>query len=184
MWRKFCYWLLHKRMKWTADVTVTLPEKFIICLAPHTSNWDFLIGELYNVSHRLKSKFLMKKEWFFWPMGALFRNMGGVPVYRQKHNSLTETMAEMARKTPFFRLCVTPEGTRHRVEEWKKGFYFIAQKADIPILLFGLDYAAKRIVCTKSIIPSGNVEEDMRTIKLYFKDFTGRKPDNFTTGNV
>jgi 1-acyl-sn-glycerol-3-phosphate acyltransferase len=79
---------------------------------------------------------------------------------------------------------VTPEGTRHRVEEWKKGFYFIAQKAEIPILLFGLDYATKRIVCTKSIIPSGNLEEDMRSIKLYFKDFTGRKSDNFTIGNV
>jgi hypothetical protein len=70
------------------------------------------------------------------------------------------------------------------VEEWKKGFYFIALKANLPILLYGIDYEKKLIQCTKTIIPSGNLEEDMRQIKLYFKDFKGKKPENFTIGNV
>ncbi len=180
MWRKFCNWLLHKRMKWRAEVTEDMPAKFIICLAPHTSNWDFLIGEMYNVAHGMKSNFLMKKEWFFWPMGVLFRRMGGIPVYRQKHTSLTDDLAKTARSRKHFRLCVTPEGTRHKVDEWKRGFYIIAQKAGIPILLFGLDYEQKLIKCTKTIMPSGDIEADMRTIKLYFKDFKGRKPENFS----
>ena len=99
-------------MGWTSQVTEAHPEKFIICLAPHTSNWDFLLGQLYNHAHGLKANFLMKKEWFFWPLGALFKRMGGIPVFRQKHTSLTDSLAETARQAEHFRLCVTPEGTR------------------------------------------------------------------------
>ena len=179
MWKSLCKWLLYKRMGWTAEVTQPHPDKCIICLAPHTSNWDFAIGQLYNTAEGMKSNFLMKKEWFFWPLGPVFRHLGGIPVYRQKHTSMTDALAETARKAASFRLCITPEGTRSRVEEWKKGFYFIAQKAEIPILLYGLDYAQKRIVCTKTIIPTGDIEKDMRDIKLYFKDFIGKHPENF-----
>ena len=124
----------------------------------------------------------MKKEWFFWPLGILFRHLGGIPVYRQKHTSMTDAMAETARRSEHFLLCITPEGTRSRVEEWKKGFYFIALKAQLPILLYGLDYERKLIQCTKTVIPSGDLEADMRTIKLYFKDFKGKHPENFTIG--
>ena len=184
MWKKLCHWLLYQRMGWTSQVTEAHPDKYIICLAPHTSNWDFLIGQLYNHAHGLKSNFLMKKEWFFWPLGPIFRYMGGIPVHRQKHTSLTDVLAETIRSTEHFRLCITPEGTRKRVEEWKKGFYFIAQKAEIPILLYGLDYEKKLIRCTKTIIPKGDLDADMRTIKLYFKDCKGKKPENFTIGNV
>ena len=180
---KFCNWLLYKRMGWTSEVTEDCPSKCIICLAPHTSNWDFLIGQLYNRAHGLKSNFLMKKEWFFWPLGPIFRRMGGIPVYRQKHTSMTDALAQTVKQADSFRLCITPEGTRSRVEEWKKGFYFIALKAEIPILLFGIDYEKKLVRCTQTVVPTGDVEADMRRIKLYYKDFKGRKPENFTIGN-
>lgn len=184
MWQGFCNWLLFKRLKWTAVVNQPHTEKYIICLAPHTSNWDFFIGQLYNRAKGMDSNFLMKKEWFFWPLGPIFRKLGGIPVERRKHTSMTDAMAETARHTERFRLCITPEGTRSRVDEWKKGFYFIALKANLPILLYGLDYERKLIQCTKTIIPSGNLEEDMREIKLYFKDFKAKKPENFSIGNV
>ena len=182
MLKSFCSWLLYKHMGWTVNVTEPHPDKFIICLAPHTSNWDFLIGQLYNKSQGLKSNFLMKKEWFFWPLG--FRRMGGIPVWRSKHTSMTDNLAETAKKLPAFKLCITPEGTRSLNPEWKKGFYFIAQKANIPILLYGVDYERKLIQCTKTIIPNGNVDEQMREIKLYFKSFKGKHPENFTTGEL
>lgn len=75
-------------------------------------------------------------------------------------------------------------GRRSLNPEWKKGFYFIALKAGIPILLYGVDYEKKLIQCTKVIIPSGDVEKDMKEIKLYFKDFKGKKPEKFTIGNI
>lgn len=184
MIKRFCQWLLYKQMGWTVNVTEVHPKKYIICLAPHTSNWDFFYGQLYNMAEGLNSNFLMKKEWFFWPLGALFRRLGGIPVYRNKKTSMTDAMAETAKSSAFFRLCITPEGTRSRTGEWKKGFYFIALKAQLPILLYGLDYERKLIQCTKAIMPSGNLEADMREIKLYFKEFKGKKPENFTIGNM
>ena len=171
-------------MGWTADVTEDHPDKFIICLAPHTSNWDFILGLLYSRSIGMKINFLMKKEWFFWPLGPIFKSLGGIPVYRQKKTSMTDAMAETAKKADQFRLCITPEGTRSKTAEWKKGFYFIALKAGLPILLYGVDYEKKLIRCTKTIIPSGDLEKDMREIKLYFKDFKGKKPENFTIGEI
>ena len=63
-------WILYKRLGWTKEITIAHPEKYIICLAPHTSNWDLLIGQLYAHAEGIKSNFLMKKEWFFWPSSA------------------------------------------------------------------------------------------------------------------
>ena len=129
----------------------------------------------------MKSNFLMKKEWFFWPLGPIFRKLGGIPVWRSKHTSMTDNLAETAKKEQIFHLCITPEGTRSLNPEWKKGFYYIALKANLPILLFGLDYGQKRIVCTETLIPSGDIEADMQRVKAYFKDFKGKHPENFIT---
>ena len=155
MLKKFFGWLLYRCLGWKKEVTVEHPDKYIICLAPHTSNWDFFYGQLYNRAEGLSSNFLMKKEWFFWPLGTIFRKMGGIPVYRQKKTSMTDTLAEIARKEDSFRLAITPEGTRKANPEWKKGFYYIALSAQIPVLLYGLDYERKLIYCTRSFIPSG-----------------------------
>jgi 1-acyl-sn-glycerol-3-phosphate acyltransferase len=184
MWKSFCRWLLYKQLGWSIDVTQEHPNKYIICLAPHTSNWDFLIGQLYNGAEGLKSNFLMKKEWFFWPLGPIFRSLGGIPVFRSKKTSMTDNLAEAAQKAETFMLCITPEGTRSPNPEWKKGFYYIAQKAEIPILLYGVDYEQKLIRCTKTIVPNGDIDTQMRDIKLYFKDFKGKKPENFTIGEL
>ena len=150
--------------------------------APHTSNWDFILGQLYVGAEGIQSNFLMKKEWFFWPLGPIFRHLGGIPVFRQKKSSMTDAMAETAKAAQSFHLCITPEGTRSKTAEWKKGFYFIALKAGL--LLYGIDYQQKRIQCTKTIIPSGDLDRDMREIKLYYKDFKGKKPENFTIGEL
>lgn len=184
MVKAICRWILYKQMGWKKNVTVDHPDKYIICLAPHTSNWDFLIGQLYSKAEGLKSNFLMKKEWFFWPLGSLFRAMGGIPVWRSKHMSMTDNLASEATKATSFRLCITPEGTRSLNPDWKKGFYFIALKANIPVLLYGVDYEKKLIQCTKSIIPTGELEIEMQEIKLYFKDFKGKHPEKFTIGII
>ncbi len=166
-------------MGWTKDITVAHPDKYIICLAPHTSNWDFILGQLYSRAEGLRINYLMKKEWFFWPLGPIFRKTGGIPVYRDKKTSMTDNLAETAKRSESFRLCITPEGTRSRNPDWRKGFYFIALKAGLPILLYGLDFDRKLIQCTKCIMPTGDVEKDMQEIKQYFADYKGRHPENF-----
>lgn len=184
MWKTLCEWLLYKQMGWTKEVTVDHPDKYIICLAPHTSNWDFIIGQLYSCAEGMTTNFLMKKEWFFWPLGKLFKHLGGIPVQRDRHTSMTEFLSKTARERSSFVLCITPEGTRSLNTEWKKGFYYIALGANIPILLYGVDYEKRLIRCTKSIVPTGNIDHDMREIKLYYKDFKGKHPECFSIGEV
>ena len=184
MLKKFCGWLLYRHWGWTKEITVDHPDKYINCLAPHTSNKDFLLGQLYAHAEGWKINFLMKKEWFFWPLGPIFKRMGGILVYRSKHTSMTDNLAETAKRAETFRLCITPEGTRSLNPEWKKGFYFVALKAQIPVLLYGVDYEKRLIQCTKSMIPTGDVEKEMKEIKLYFKDFKGKRPELFTIGEI
>lgn len=179
MLRTLCGWLLYKVCGWTKEVSVSHPKKYIICLAPHTSNWDFVLGQLYSHADGVKINFLMKKEWFFFPLGALFRRLGGIPVNRHKKGSMTDALAETAQQSEVFRLCVTPEGTRKSNPEWKKGFYYIALKAGLPILLYGVDYERKLIQCTKVVVPTGDIDREMAEIKEYFKNFKGKHPEQF-----
>ncbi len=184
MFRKLCRWTLYGLMGWRTDVTEPLPGKCIICMAPHTSNWDFIVGLLYSRAEGIRSQFLMKKEWFFWPLGVVFRRLGGIPVWRDRHTSMTDRLADAAAKVGHFQLCVTPEGTRSANPDWRGGFYFIALKAGLPILLYGIDYQKRIISCTQTVVPNGDVEGQMHQIKLYYKDFKGRNPENFTIGDI
>ena len=169
-----------KLMGWKEHVTVPRHDKCIICVAPHTSNWDFVIAQLYYRAIGRKAGFLMKKEWFFWPLGPIFRRMGGVPVERSRHTSMTDRLAERIKAAARMELAVTPEGTRSRVTTWKRGFYFIALKANLPVMLYAIDYAHKTIVCTQTLMPSGDVEADMRKIMDYYRGFEGRHPEKFS----
>ncbi len=184
MLQQICRWILYRRMGWKTEITVDHPDKYIICLAPHTSNWDFVMGQLFSRAENLKTNFLMKKEWFFGPLGPIFRRLGGIPVYRSRHTSMTDTLAKAAQTSTSFKLCVTPEGTRSLNPDWKKGFYYIALKAGIPILLYALDFEHREIRCTRSVTPTGDFDADMRSIKLYFKDVKGKHPEQFSIGDI
>ena len=179
MTQTLCRLILYRLMGWHAEISVARPRKYIIALAPHTSNWDFIMGILYSRTEGFKAEFLMKREWFRWPLGGLFRRLGGIPVERSRHTSMTDQLADIAKQRNSFSLCITPEGTRKATSEWKRGFYYIALKAGLPILLYGLDYGKRRIVCTKAIIPDGHIDDQMNEIKEYFKYFLGKHPQNF-----
>ena len=173
---RFIYFRL---LGWKTRIDVPAYDKCVICGAPHTSNWDLLYGKLFCGMWRSKVHFLMKKEWFFFPLGPLFRALGGIPVDRGRNVSLTDQLARRFRESRTLRIAVTPEGTRRANPDWKKGFYYIALKAQVPILLVGIDYPTRTIACEKCLMPSGNYDEDIRTIKEYFTRFRGKKPQNF-----
>ena len=127
---------------------------------------------------------MMKKEWFFFPLGLIFKAVGGIPVDRGRKTSLVDQMVHHFNECKKFHLTITPEGTRKANPNWKKGFYYIALGANIPIVLIGIDYEKKCITAGKYIIPSGDIDKDMREIKLYFKDFKGKHPENFALGEI
>ena len=164
---------------WKAVVSVMEPAKSVICIAPHTSNWDFPIGKLFYWILNRKSFFLMKSSWFFWPMGPLLRSMGGFPVDRTKRTSVTDQMAEEFQRRETFHLAVTPEGSRSLVKKWKMGFYYIAVKAGVPIQLAYIDYAKKEMGITAIIYPSGDEAADLAKIQAFYQDVTPLHPENF-----
>ena len=152
-------------------------------------DFDFVVGmngaELWDGVHqKFYSYFMMKKEWFFFPLGIFFKAVGGIPVDRSRKTSLVDQMVHKFAEYKKFNLAITPEGTRKANPNWKKGFYFIALKAQVPIVLIGIDYSKKTISATKAIMPSGDINKDMREIKLYFKDFKGKHPENFALGEI
>ncbi len=171
-------WLLHI-FGWKYGPIGEYVPKCVICVAPHTSNWDFIIGKLFYVSLGRKACFLIKKEWFFFPFNLIFGSMGGIPVDRRKNTSVTDQMAEEFDKRETFHLGITPEGTRKKTPEWKKGFYYIALKANVPILLAYIDYKKKEVGIKTLFYPTGDVDTDIETIRNYYQGVTARNPDNF-----
>lgn len=169
---------------WKTNVTVPDYDKCVICTAPHTTNLDLLIGKLFYGTIGRKASFMMKKEWFFFPLGVFFKAVGGIPVDRKRNTSLVDQMVHRFKESKKFNLAITPEGTRKANPNWKKGFYYIALKAQVPIVLIGIDYEKKMISGTKTVMPSGDMKKDMREIKLYFKDFKGKHPENFALGEL
>lgn len=164
---------------WKYKVTIPWSDKCVICAAPHTTNYDLFLGELFYGLMGRKAYFLMKKEWFFFPLGILFRALGGIPVNRGHNTSLTDQMVKIFEKKKFFNLAITPEATRAANPNWKKGFYYIALKANVPIILIGIDYSTKTITAGKVIWANGDIDQQMEEIKQYFTQFKGRHPERF-----
>ncbi len=171
-----------KLFGWTVKLTVPDYPKCIICVAPHTSNWDFVIGELAIASVGRKAGFLMKESWFLWPLGPIFRSLGGVPVPRRRKNySLVEVLVERFKRVDHLVLAVTPEGTRSRTDRWHTGFLEIARQADVPIALAAIDFKTKCAQITETFVPTGDNEADLCAIKAYYSKFTGLHNENFST---
>ena len=179
MKQSICRFLFYRLMGWKSEVTVPIYDKCLVCMAPHTSNWDLLIGKLFAGANGITGSFMMTKEWFFFPLGMLFRAMGGILVDRSRKTSLTEQMAEQFRRSKRFLLVITPEGTRKANPDWKKGFYYIARGADVRVLLMGFDFPTRTLSITKELQLSDNVDECIREMKQHFKQYTGKHPEKF-----
>jgi len=174
---KIIFWL----MGWEAIGTFDYPKKCVIIAAPHTSNWDFLIGRCYGYISGIKPKYLIKSSLFIPVIGALFRWNGGIPVYRNLRNNLVDQIVNRFKSSDTFMLGIAPEGTRSRVVKWKTGFYHIACKANVPILLLAIDFKNKKIGVINSLNPTGDIDNDMLFIQEQFKNIQGKIPEKYNS---
>lgn len=157
-------------------------DKCVLPCVPHTSNWDLFYTLLAAMALRVPMVFMMKENWFVWPLGPIFRWLGGVPVDRSKKANVVEQMAEAFRKNEVFFLVVTPEGTRKSVEYWKTGFYWIAVEAGVPLLPGIIKYDKKEVGVGPVIHLTGDIEKDFIVIREYYQREVGvearLKPQN------
>ncbi len=172
-------YLLLKLFGWKIDPNP--PEgikKCVVVVGPHTSNWDFILGRITFAHYGVKGKFLIKKESFFFPLGIILKTLGGIPVDRSKGSNLTEQAVRIIKEHDEIFMVFTPEGTRSYNPNWKRGFYYIAQKAEVPIYIAYIDYE-KKIGGFHSVLePSGDVKADIAKIKGILKNYKGRFPEN------
>ena len=168
-----------KLFGWNYQLSIEIPDKCVICVAPHTSNWDFIIGMVFYRSIGGKPCVLMKKEWFFFPLNHFFKSIGVVPIDRKKRNSVSDQMVELFHSRDHFQLAIAPEGTRSKNTQWKTGFYYIALKAGVPITLAYIDYSKKEVGVKKIFYPTGDAQSDIEEIKNYYKDVQAKYPKRF-----
>ncbi len=173
----FIFWLIGWKALESPPAGI---DKAILLVAPHTSNWDFVMGRLYAWITRNPVRFLIKKELYFWPLGGLIDKLGGVPVNREKSGNLVDAVAKIFDDYDQIYIAVTPEGTRKLSYEWKKGFYYIAKKAKVPILLSYIDYDKKIVGMGKPFKVSGDYEADIKKIKNFYKDKVAKHPELYS----
>lgn len=148
----------------------------VYVVAPHTSNWDFVVGVCARSIARLgHARYLAKKQLFVWPIGWFFRITGGVPVDRSKHTNLTDQVVAYFRSIPGFCIGITPEGTRKQVAHWKTGFWRIAKGAGVPLVLTSFDYSRKEVTFREPFQVGDDMDKDIAWVVQYFSQFKGKR---------
>lgn len=174
---KFIFWI----GGWKVVGEREFPDKCLVIGAPHTSNWDFAVGRCFAYIIGVVPKYLIKSELFLPIFGTLIKWNGGIPVYRHSKNNVVNQISELYNSKEKLIIGISPEGTRKRVDSWKTGFYHIAVKANIPILLMKMDYKNKEIGVIDTLKPTGNIEKDFDVIQEKYKDIIGKIPENYNT---
>jgi 1-acyl-sn-glycerol-3-phosphate acyltransferase len=165
---------------WTLIGDYTHIKKSVVVMAPHTSNWDFVIGKLYLSAMGMNNHTLMKKEAFFFPMNHLLTFLGAIPVDRKnKAVSLVQQASRLIKKNKEFNIFIAPEGTRKLNKRWKKGFFYIAQEANVPIALSYVDYKKKEVGIAKIINETNKIEDVMKEINEFYKKITPKHSESF-----
>ncbi len=162
----------------------SLPDlnKYIIILAHHTSNWDFMAALAARFILRIKARFFLKHSLFVGPLGWFMKKIGGVPVERsQSHNRVEQAVMEI-NNSEFFVLTIAPEGTRSKVKKWKTGFYHIAHGAGIPVVPIAFDFANKQLVIGQPIPTTGDLEGDITEMHRFFLPYQPKHPERACHG--
>ncbi len=165
---------------WAFEGTVPAGRRYVLIAAPHTSNWDFIYTMAIMWSLDIRLTWMGKASLFVFPLGVLFRAMGGMPVRRDLRSNVVEQSAARFADGRDLVLAVAAEGTRDRGTTWRSGFYHIARLADVPILPGYLDYARRRGGFGPELRLTGDVRADMDVVRAFYADKVGRHPERFT----
>lgn len=152
-------------------------KKCVVIVGPHTSSWDFIVGIAVRSKLRLThARFLGKAELFNGPFGFIFRRLGGVPVDRYQHHNMVDHVVGLFRSHESFLLVLSPEGTRKKVDRLRTGFYHIAKKAGVAIIMAGMDFGKKEVFFSEPFFPGEDEASDFRRIHSFYAGIEGKNP--------
>jgi len=161
---------------WRTHVIPPRTSSYVLIGAPHTTNWDLLLALVLIIVEGIPMRIMGKDTLFRWPLGVFMRAIGAIPVNRREKTSMVDQIAEKFSQDPDLVIAIAPEGTRSKVHNWRSGFYYIALKAKVPIVMAYLDYANKTVGLGPSIKPTGDINADFEIIREFYKDKKGKYP--------
>ncbi|HEU4993323.1 MAG TPA: lysophospholipid acyltransferase family protein [Gemmatimonadaceae bacterium] len=167
-------WTL-RLMGWRIEGDIPNLPKLVIIVAPHTSNWDFVVGLAAKMSLGLRVLFLGKDSLFRFPLGTLMRAWGGIPVDRATSHDVVSGIVDEFRRRDRLVLAIAPEGTRKAVERWRTGFYHIAHGAGVPIVPVALNFGARAVQVLPPFTTTGDAESDVKQLQRRFDGVRGRR---------
>ena len=179
-WAKFCGKLL-RRMGWESIGGPMKEKKAIVLGVPHTSVWDFLVSYLFYTQFGKVAHIMIKKEFFFWPLGPILRACGAVPVDRDSAASMVRSLIHEMDQADEFHLAIAPEGTRKAVKRWKTGFHLIARETGATVYVGYYDWGRKRISVGEPIELTDDPKADMQRIYDIYRPMgiQGKHKDGF-----
>jgi 1-acyl-sn-glycerol-3-phosphate acyltransferase len=158
------HWTL-RLLRWRVEGDIPDVAKMVLIVAPHSSNWDFVVGVAAKVAMRLRVRYLGKDTLFRFPLGIVMRYLGGIPVDRSTANDVVVSVVSEFQRRDQMLLAIAPEGTRKPVTRWRTGFYHIARGARVPILPVALDWQTRTIRIGELFSPSGDLEVDLQVLR-------------------
>lgn len=170
-------YLLINLLGWTIKGDFPNIDKSIVIFAPHTSYWDGLYGKLYFMQSGVSYKFLSKKEFFKFPMKYFFRAFGSLPVY--KNRQYINEIVNYFENSKHLHIVLSPEGQMAKTNHWKKGFYYMANQANVPIVVGYLDYEKKEIGIKSVIEDTSDMNNTMKQIAQIYREVGAKYPDDF-----
>jgi 1-acyl-sn-glycerol-3-phosphate acyltransferase len=178
MKKSFYKFIFFTLMGWKIDGTIDENiKKCVLMVIPHTSWHDFYLGIFTRGITGIEMNYIAKKELFRYPFGFYFRWMGGAPIDRTGSLNKVDSIAAIFETRAVFRLAISPEGTRNKVEQLKTGFYYIALKAKVPIIPVAFDFGKKTVAIGKPFYPSSNFEKDLEILLKHFEGVLGKIPE-------
>jgi len=172
--------LFLKIFGWSREGKLPDIPKYVLVAAPHTSNWDFPIAMAIMLSFKMKLSWLGKESLFLWPFSGFFKFLGGIPIKRSQPGDVVAQSIQAFKDRVKMVMVIAPEGTRKKVMHWKTGFYYIAQGANVPIVLSFLDYFRKVGGFGPTLTQTSKIELDMKTIREFYENITAKIPDQST----
>jgi 1-acyl-sn-glycerol-3-phosphate acyltransferase len=156
-------------------------DKCVVIVAPHTSNFDYIFGIVASFKVRLPVRYLIKEEWLKrFAIGGLLKRWGALGIARSQRNKMVDQMADLLNANERIALAFPPEGTRKLAKKWKTGFYYVALKAEVPVVMCAMDYRKKAVTIGEYFIPTGDYEKDMNIVREFYKDVTAMYPHKFS----
>jgi 1-acyl-sn-glycerol-3-phosphate acyltransferase len=176
--------LLLRLAGWRIEGELPACPKFIVIVAPHTSNWDFFLGILGMFVTGIRASWLGKHTIFWFPLSPVLRWLGGEPIDRSAAHGTVGIAVEHFRTRPQWVLGLSPEGTRRRVERWKTGFYRIAVGAGVPIVPVTMDYRTRSLGIQSPVIPGPNEAVEVARLRALFRKEMAKYPEKFAEEGI